>query len=73
MIFGDTPLITPETLTRLREALADGAAVAVLGFRPADPTGYGRLVTQGDALIRIVEHADASDCGARASAFATAD
>ena len=28
------------------QALADGAAVAVLGFRPADPTGYGRLVTE---------------------------
>ena len=41
-----------ETLARLRGALADGAAVAVLGFRPADPTGYGRLVTQGDELAR---------------------
>ena len=28
-------------------ALAAGAAVAVLGFRPADPTGYGRLVRRG--------------------------
>jgi bifunctional UDP-N-acetylglucosamine pyrophosphorylase/glucosamine-1-phosphate N-acetyltransferase len=41
--------------------LANGAAVAVLGFRPADPTGYGRLVTHGDALQRIVEHADATE------------
>ena len=47
VIFGDTPLIRPQTLRRLRAALADGAAVAVLGFRPADPTGYGRLVTRG--------------------------
>ena len=46
VIFGDTPLIRPQTLTKLRAALADGAAVAVLGFRPADPTGYGRLVTR---------------------------
>ena len=45
VIFGDTPLIRPQTLEKLRAALADGAAVAVLGFRPADPTGYGRLVT----------------------------
>ena len=35
----------PQTLARLRDALARGAAVAVLGFRAADPTGYGRLVT----------------------------
>ena len=61
VIFGDTPLIRPQTLGKLRAALADGAAVAVLGFRPADPTGYGRLITEGDALIDIREHADASD------------
>ena len=60
VVFGDTPLIRPQTLATLRRALTDGAAVAVLGFRPADPTGYGRLVTQGDALTAIVEHADAS-------------
>ncbi|MEX2036196.1 MAG: NTP transferase domain-containing protein, partial [Xanthobacteraceae bacterium] len=35
VIFGDTPLIRPQTLQSLRSALADGAAVAVLGFRPA--------------------------------------
>ena len=50
VIFGDTPLIRPQTLAELRGAIADGAAVAVLGFRPADPTGYGRLVTQGAEL-----------------------
>ncbi len=61
VIFGDTPLIRPQTLEKLRAALADGAAVAVLGFRPGDPTGYGRLVTQGVALLSIVEHADASE------------
>jgi bifunctional UDP-N-acetylglucosamine pyrophosphorylase/glucosamine-1-phosphate N-acetyltransferase len=61
VIFGDTPLIRPQTLAKLRDALAGGAAVAVLGFRPADPTGYGRLVMQGDALQSIIEHADASE------------
>ena len=58
---GDVPLIRPSTLATLRGALAKGAAVAVLGFRPADPTGYGRLVTQGTALTAIVEHAEASE------------
>lgn len=61
VIFGDTPLIRPQTLEKLRGALAKGAAVAILGFRPADPTGYGRLVTQGNALHAIVEHADANE------------
>jgi bifunctional UDP-N-acetylglucosamine pyrophosphorylase/glucosamine-1-phosphate N-acetyltransferase len=58
--FGDTPLVRATTLEKLRVALADGAAVAVLGFRPADPAGYGRLVTQGTELLSIVEDADAS-------------
>jgi bifunctional UDP-N-acetylglucosamine pyrophosphorylase/glucosamine-1-phosphate N-acetyltransferase len=61
VVFGDTPLIRPQTLARLRAALADGAAVVVLGFRPADPTGYGRLVTRGSELLSIVEDADASE------------
>ena len=60
IIFGDTPLIRPQTLAKLRQALADGANVAVLGFKPADPTGYGRLVTKGSELLAIVEHADAT-------------
>ena len=61
IIFGDTPLIRAQTLTRLRAALAEGAAVAVLGFRPADPTGYGRLVMNGHELIAIREEVDASE------------
>ena len=61
VIFGDTPLILPQTLTKLRAALVDGAAVAVLGFRPADPTGYGRLVTKEGELIAIREQADADE------------
>ncbi len=60
VIFGDTPLVKPQTLVRLRQALLDGAAVAVLGFRPADPAGYGRLVTQDGELIAVREEADAS-------------
>jgi bifunctional UDP-N-acetylglucosamine pyrophosphorylase/glucosamine-1-phosphate N-acetyltransferase len=60
VMFGDTPLIRPQTLGKLRGALAGGAAVVALGFRPADPTGYGRLITEGDTLVAIREHADAS-------------
>ncbi|MDX2157728.1 MAG: bifunctional UDP-N-acetylglucosamine diphosphorylase/glucosamine-1-phosphate N-acetyltransferase GlmU [Hyphomicrobiaceae bacterium] len=61
VLYGDTPLITGATLKRLRGALDDGAAVAVLGFEPADPTGYGRLITSPDGdLVAIREHKDAS-------------
>jgi bifunctional UDP-N-acetylglucosamine pyrophosphorylase / glucosamine-1-phosphate N-acetyltransferase len=61
IVYGDTPLIRAETLSKLRAPLAAGAAVAVLGFRPADPAGYGRLVVKGDKLIAICEEADASE------------
>jgi bifunctional UDP-N-acetylglucosamine pyrophosphorylase/glucosamine-1-phosphate N-acetyltransferase len=61
VIFGDTPLVTADNLARLREPLAAGAAVAVTGFRPADPTGYGRLVVETGQLVAIREHNDASD------------
>ena len=65
VIFADTPLIRPQTLMRMREALAQGAAVAVLGFRPQDPTGYGRLVIEGGELVAIREELDASAGRAR--------
>ena len=58
--FGDTPLISAETFERLRTPLKNGAALAVLGFRAADPTGYGRLLMEGDRLVAIREQADAS-------------
>jgi bifunctional UDP-N-acetylglucosamine pyrophosphorylase / glucosamine-1-phosphate N-acetyltransferase len=61
VIFGDTPLIRPQTLTRMREVLANGAALVVLGFRPDDPTGYGRLLHEGGEFVAIREHLDASD------------
>ena len=60
VVFGDTPLITAETLARLRAPLRNGAALAVLGFRAADPTGYGRLLLEGDRLMAIREQADAA-------------
>jgi bifunctional UDP-N-acetylglucosamine pyrophosphorylase / glucosamine-1-phosphate N-acetyltransferase len=60
VMFADTPLVQAETLSRLRDALSQGAAVAVLGFKPADPKGYGRLVMRGDELLAIREEGDAS-------------
>jgi len=62
VLYGDTPLIGGTTLKALRAALDDGAAIAVLGFRPADPTGYGRLLTDGAGnLLAIREEKDASE------------
>jgi bifunctional UDP-N-acetylglucosamine pyrophosphorylase / glucosamine-1-phosphate N-acetyltransferase len=60
VVYGDTPLIRPATLAALRAPLAGGAAIAVLAFRPSDPTGYGRLIMAGDEVTAIREEADAS-------------
>jgi len=61
VMFADTPLLRPQNLVALRSALAQGASVAVLGFKPADATGYGRLLMQGGELTAIREERDASE------------
>lgn len=61
VMFGDTPLITVATLTKMRAALNGGADIAVLGFHAKDPTGYGRLLTTAAGeLTAIREHNDAT-------------
>jgi len=60
IVYGDTPLVHAASLARLRAVIADGAAVAVLGFRASDSTGYGRLIVEGGELVAIREEADAS-------------
>ncbi len=62
VLYGDTPLITLPTLQAMLECRRQPArpAVVVLGFRPADPGEYGRLVIGPDGLSAIVEHKDAT-------------
>ena len=59
VLYGDTPFIQPETLSRMQEARVAGFDIVVLGFEARDPGGYGRLVMQGDTLQKIVEFKDA--------------
>jgi bifunctional UDP-N-acetylglucosamine pyrophosphorylase/glucosamine-1-phosphate N-acetyltransferase len=59
--FADTPLITAATLRKLRDALTGDVVVAVLGFRAADPSGYGRLILEGGRLVAIREEKDATE------------
>jgi bifunctional UDP-N-acetylglucosamine pyrophosphorylase/glucosamine-1-phosphate N-acetyltransferase len=64
VLYGDTPLVTPATLSRMVEARAgaDDPAVVVLGMRPEDPGAYGRLVTDGEGRLEaIVEYLDANE------------
>jgi bifunctional UDP-N-acetylglucosamine pyrophosphorylase/glucosamine-1-phosphate N-acetyltransferase len=59
VVFADTPLVRAETLRALLGGVAN-ASVAVLGFRPADPTGYGRLIVNDGQLVAIREERDAN-------------
>ncbi|MER8807844.1 bifunctional UDP-N-acetylglucosamine diphosphorylase/glucosamine-1-phosphate N-acetyltransferase GlmU [Mesorhizobium australicum] len=61
VMFGDTPLIDAEALTMARLRLAEGAAVVVIGFRPPNPTGYGRLIEKDGKLTAIREEKDCSE------------
>jgi bifunctional UDP-N-acetylglucosamine pyrophosphorylase / glucosamine-1-phosphate N-acetyltransferase len=58
---GDAPLITAATLQRLGEARRKaGAAMALATMEPDDPTGYGRVVSDAEGPLRIVEEKDAT-------------
>lgn len=58
---GDVPLLEAQTLVDLVAAHRAAAnAVTVLTAVVPDPTGYGRIVREGDQVARIVEQADAS-------------
>ncbi|MFN3506167.1 MAG: bifunctional UDP-N-acetylglucosamine diphosphorylase/glucosamine-1-phosphate N-acetyltransferase GlmU [Allorhizobium sp.] len=59
--YGDVPLITAAPLKAAREALSQGADVAVIGFHTKNPTGYGRLLVEDGELIAIREEKDATD------------
>jgi bifunctional UDP-N-acetylglucosamine pyrophosphorylase/glucosamine-1-phosphate N-acetyltransferase len=60
VLYADNPLIGTETLRRLLAARREGD-LAMLAMRPADPGRYGRLVTEGGRVIRIVEYVDATE------------
>jgi len=59
VLSGDVPLTRAETLQQLINASA-GEQLALLTVDFADPTGYGRIVRQGEVVQAIVEHKDAS-------------
>jgi bifunctional UDP-N-acetylglucosamine pyrophosphorylase/glucosamine-1-phosphate N-acetyltransferase len=62
IMFADTPLVTSVTLRELATAINDGADIAVLGFKTADPDGYGRLITDANnQIFKIVEQGDVGD------------
>ena len=62
ILYGDTPLLRPETLKAVAGELEAGADIVVIGFEAANPTGYGRLLLDDRGrLMAIREEKDASD------------
>lgn len=63
VLYGDTPFVTTATLKAMlaRRRAQDDPAIVVLGMRPAEPGGYGRLRLDDDGgLAEIIEARDAT-------------
>ena len=67
VLFGDTPLLTTATMQAMVDArrAANDPAVVVLGFRPDDPTDYGRLITASDGGLQAIVEAKDADASQR--------
>lgn len=67
--YGDTPFVKPETIAQMLEKLNNGWDIIVLGSHIADISQkYGRLITNGEDLVEIIEYKDANE-EVRASNF----
>ncbi len=62
VLYGDVPFVTAATMRAMIARLhaADQPAVVVLGFEPAETLHYGRVIADGDRIVKMVEHKDAS-------------
>jgi bifunctional UDP-N-acetylglucosamine pyrophosphorylase/glucosamine-1-phosphate N-acetyltransferase len=61
LLSGDVPLLTAASVRLVLDAqTARQAAVVVATAEVPDPTGYGRMIREHGALVRIVEHRDAT-------------
>lgn len=59
---GDTPLLRAETILQLvAKHRVGGAACTMITARVPDPTGYGRILRDGESVAAIVEHRDATE------------
>lgn len=62
ILYADNPLVSAATLLELGARLQAGdAGLVLLGTTPPEPGSYGRLVTEGDYVSRIVEYADGTE------------
>ncbi len=63
ILYGDVPFVRPDTMRAMAARLNEGdaPAVVVLGFEPADPLQYGRVIAEGGSISKMVEFKDASE------------
>jgi bifunctional UDP-N-acetylglucosamine pyrophosphorylase/glucosamine-1-phosphate N-acetyltransferase len=63
VLYGDVPFVSTATMRSMVERLEgpDKPAVVVLAFEPADSLQYGRVIVEGDRIVKMVEHKDASE------------
>ena len=63
ILYGDVPFVPAATMQAMIDRLnaPDSPAVVVLAFEPADAQQYGRVITEGDRVTKMVEHKDATD------------
>ncbi|HHC6584380.1 TPA: bifunctional UDP-N-acetylglucosamine diphosphorylase/glucosamine-1-phosphate N-acetyltransferase GlmU [Vibrio parahaemolyticus] len=60
VLYGDVPLISPETIENLLDAQPTGG-IALLTVMLDNPTGYGRIIRKNGPVVAIVEQKDASE------------
>ncbi|WP_332818031.1 bifunctional UDP-N-acetylglucosamine diphosphorylase/glucosamine-1-phosphate N-acetyltransferase GlmU [Sphingopyxis sp.] len=63
ILYGDVPFVPAATMRAMIDRLnaPDAPAVVVLAFEPADAQQYGRVITEGDRVTKMVEHKDATE------------
>jgi bifunctional UDP-N-acetylglucosamine pyrophosphorylase / glucosamine-1-phosphate N-acetyltransferase len=63
ILYGDVPFVPTHTMQGMIDRLnaADAPAVVVLAFEPDDTQSYGRVITEGDRITKMVEHKDATE------------
>lgn len=63
ILYGDVPFVRAQTMQAMLDRLhaPDAPAVVVLAFQPDDALQYGRVIAEGDRVVKMVEHKDATD------------
>ena len=64
VLYGDVPFVKASTMRAMLERLhgADAPAAVVLGFEPADPLAYGRVIADdAGTILKMVEFKDADE------------